>query len=34
LEQIFNEEGKAGWELVAANEERATVQEEDLLRCR
>jgi hypothetical protein len=24
MEQIFNEEGKAGWELVAVNEERAT----------
>ena len=24
MEQIFNEEGKQGWELVAINEERAT----------
>src|SRR6266540_4159052 len=24
MEQIFNEEGKQGWELVAVNEERAT----------
>jgi hypothetical protein len=24
MEQIFNEEGKNGWELVAVNEERAT----------
>jgi hypothetical protein len=24
MEQIFNEEGKKGWELVAVNEERAT----------
>ena len=24
MEQIFNEEGKKGWELVAVHEERAT----------